>query len=466
MLCAGSVASAADTVAVPRSEFEQMKKDMAAMRQELNQLKTDRAMAPKPSADAPRGSTAEAISLLNQRVDAIANAAELSRPGETKLHLAGDASASFRVTDTGESNFDATFSPVLLWHLNKDLLFDGKVDFTLEDDHTRTDLRYAHLDWSLGDYVTLIGGKFMSPMNAFAERYEPTWINKLPNAPLAVENGILPETNVGFQLRGVMPISGPTKLNVSAYVSNPPALENHEYISEIDFENYRSYRDYKAVGGHVGIEFCPNFEIGYGVQSSRLQVKGSDVFIHGEGFGADVDYGYRSRDSIRSLQQSIDLQASFDALKGHWTLLGQYAWSDSDDYSITHIYPSFVYDPGVFEPAMNLGGGLIIPAFYIPPTIAPERRYDHPFDSHRDGGYVQLSYRGKTFANDVLNRLEFIVRGDRLDREFEVQRLTFGLDYWITESTVVKTAYELSHVDDPYGKSDYGAFTFGISTGL
>lgn len=416
LLAAGS--HAADTVAVPRSEFEQMKKELAEMHRELNQIKTDKAMAPRASGG---GRNADALAKLNQRVDELANAAELGRPGETKVHLAGSASATFISPDRDNSNFEATFSPILLWQINKDLLFEGEVEFELDGHDTVTKLEYAHLDWSLNDNLTLVAGKFLNPMNVFVERFEPKWINKLPDTPLAIYDGILPESNVGFQLRGVLPIAGSTKVNFAGYVSNAPSLitDDPEALGQLDFDNFSSVSDNKAVGGRIGLQLCPNFEIGYGIQHSRVQ----------------GDNG----PSVQALQQSVDLEAYVDALKGRWALQGQYAWSRVGDYT--------------YDADGSLGIGPV------------------NFRNNRNGGYAQLSYRGKGFDSDILNRLELIVRADRAESARldpnggDEKRLTFGLDYWLTGSTVIKTAYELSH-NSQNGESDHDTFLFGIATGL
>jgi len=459
----------ADQIVVPRSEFEQMKKEMAAMRQELNQLKTDRAMQPKVSgagaSETPRGSTAQAIDLLNRKVDALAAAAEMGRPGETKFHLAGDANAVFTVGDDGDSNFSASFNPALIWHLSPELVFESKVEFLLEDDHTRTELQYAHLDWSLGDYVTLVGGKFLNPVNLFAERYQPGWINKLPSIPLGV--ALMPESNVGFQLRGVVPITDQAKVTLSAYVSNPPKLiYNSEIGARVEFDDYDSVSDHKALGGRVGLQIGPNFEVGYGFQKARLGVEGRnyevidrDSSFVSSSFVVTPDdlTGLPESASINALQHSVDLQASLDALKGRWTLLGQYIWTDADPFSYTSIYRGYTITDPYFGDSISF----------------PTRSYTTRFNEHRDGGYVQLSYRGQTFASDFLNRLELIVRADRMDSPYrdtdlgERERITFGLDYWVTDSTVLKAAYGITRTDlGGLGSDDSGFFQFGISTGL
>lgn len=471
---------AADTVAVPRSELEATKREMAEMRVELNALKAKRGSGnaqSRASLDGPRAGRSGALALLTARVDELARAAELSGSSKTKMHLGGEAEATFAAGEGSASNFDAGFSPVLLWNVSSDLLFEGKVTFTLDDHGTEVSLRYAHLDWSLGDYVTLIGGKFLSPINVFRERYEPSWINKLPTSPFGTDNGILPETNLGFQLRAAVPVAAEAKLNFALYISNAPALKNSEYRSRLDFTEYGSARDQKAVGGRVSLELYRNFEIGYGVQGSRAAVKGDNFYVYGDDLGANLDRSFRDRDSIRSMQQSVDFQVSVEALKGRWSLSGQYAWTDSDDFAVTRIYPALKLHRGygVRGPDIFVAGGLIfiVPSYvYFPPSLSLVRRYSTTrFSSHRDGGYVQLSYRGTSFPSDFLNRLEVIARFDRQDSATEmgadIDRLTVGLDYWIAPATVLKTAYEVTHLENvSAGKSEYGRFLFGIAVSL
>jgi hypothetical protein len=78
--------------------------------------------------------------------------------------------------------------------------------------------------------MTLEAGKFLNPMNIFVERYAPNWIKKLPDAPLAIYDGILPEPNVGVQLRGAIPI-GPSRLKYAGYVSNATSLIADDYLN-------------------------------------------------------------------------------------------------------------------------------------------------------------------------------------------------------------------------------------------
>lgn len=416
LLLASPIVHGAPDAPITRKEYEQMKREMAAMRAELDSLKSDKPADGKTNA--PRGAAASAIALLNKKVDDLASVAEMSKPGESKFHIAGSASATFSTSQNEASNFSATFSPILLWHLNDHLLFEGEVEFELEDGDTVTKLEYASLDWSLNDYVTLVAGKFLNPMNNFVERYEPKWINKLPDTPLGIYDGFLPESNVGFQLRGVVP-AGWSKINLAAYVSNAPRLitDDPAELGHLNFDNFTSSADDKAVGGRVGFQLCPNFEIGYGVQYAKVQ----------------GDAG----PSVRALQQSIDVNAHADALKGRFALLGQYAWSDVGGQT--------------YDADGSLGVGPL------------------NYSNKRQGGYAQLSYRGKQFETDLLNRLEFIVRADHVDaaagdpNSTDQKRLTLGLDYWVNSSVVVKSAYEFQN---NRGEPKNDTFLIGIATGL
>ncbi len=142
--------------------------------------------------------------------------------------------------------------------------------------------------------------------------------------------------------------------------------------------------------------------------------------------------------STSSLLQSVDLSSHVDAGKGRFALLGQYSWSKTGD---------FTYDADG-----SLGVGPL------------------NYRNNRSGGYAQLSYRGKQWDSDLMNRLEFIVRGDTSKTPSaapgggDENRLTFGVDYWITHATVLKTADEIDHRsnNEPNGN----AFLLQLSTGF
>ncbi len=353
---------------------------------------------------------------LGRSVD---EALALLGPGETKFLLTGSAETTFTSARDAASNFSTVFEPLFLWHLSDKVLFEGEMEFELEDHSTASKLEFAQIDLELNDNLTLIGGKFLSPLNSYMERYAPIWIRKLPDGPLGIHHGFLPEAHVGFQLRGVVPM-GDGRLNFQSWVANAPRLVDDDAaaLGTLDFENYESQADGKAYGGRIGYQMCPNMELGYAAQYARVRDVGTDA--------------------TGSLLQSLDLAANMDALDGRFALLGQYARSNVS---------SFVYDA-----AGALGVG---PLSYA---------------NDRDGGYLQLSYRGRQWGSDLMNRLEFVLRADFANAPnlspggFDERRVTVGCNYWVAAATVVRTAFAVD--DRNNGEADASSFFLQLSTGF
>lgn len=420
-----------------------MKQEMAQMHRELQQMKaerppvaaTTRAAGVNAEPVAATGRNFSPLAALNQKVDELASAVELTRPGTNTMLLSGEANATWTNTSAFHQDaFFASFSPVFLWHLNDGILFEGKATIA----NFGTELDYAQLDWTLDDHFTLVLGKFYNPLNAYAERFEPGYIHPLPDDPLGVTT-VLPVNVTGLQLRGAYSLwEGGPKVLASAFAGNAPYFDRFGPFSDIFFENDRFAKHNIAVGGRLGVQFCPNFEIGYGLEYARVQPQEDPT------------------GTLPLLVQSVDLQAHLDALKGRWTLLGEYGWSRlRDTFSSVAAGP---FATNEFEIA-----------------------------GRRDGGYLQLSYRATGWASPFLNRLELVARADHdaqsnsrstfqyddgffrfkdtfIDPGFARDRGTLGLDYWITPTTVLKLAYE--HIGITGNARDDDMLKVGFSTGL
>jgi len=411
-----SVVSAHAADEITHAEYLQLKREIADLRHEVNTLRAEKKAATAPAPTAVAGTAAAPAGALS---GSFADVVDSLRPGSTTAMLTGSAEATFTSARHAASNFSAAFEPIFLYQISPHLLFEGELELELEGHDTTVNLEFAQIDWSLNDNLTVIGGKFLNPVNLYVERFAPTWIRKLPDNPLGLYDGFMPESNVGFQLRGVYPV-GPARVNFAAYVANAPSLvtDDAEALGTLDFNNFDSQGDSKAFGGRVGIEFCPQFELGYGVQYARVKPDGGG--------------------SVGSLLQSVDLTSHLDAAKGRFALLSQYSWSNTGSYT--------------YDSDGSLGVGPV------------------NFSNQRDGGYVQLSYRGKKWDTDFLNRLELVVRGDAQNgpsgapSAYDERRLTLGLDYWISNATVVKAAYEIDHRTN--GEPNGDAFLLQLSTGF
>jgi hypothetical protein len=279
----------------------------------------------------------------------------------------------------------------------------------------------AQASYLLNDYMTIGVGRFLNPMDFFVERQHMNWVNKLPDKPLAVYDGLFPESELGAQLRGVIPI-GPTKLEYAAFVANAPGLitesDDFSEIGMLDFDNDANFGGHVAVGGHVGFIPIPQLEIGYGIQRSKV--------------------GPRDQ-AVENVLQSVDFNFVTDSalLKGLINARAQWGWS--------HV-GHFVYDPNG-----ELGFG------------------PFTFNNNRNGGYAQLSYRPTHIDNDYLKNFEGVFRYDRLNQlhtpvGFDEQRWTLGLNYWVTPSAVLKLAYEFDEKNG--GARDQDAFMMQAAVGF
>ena len=416
---ASPVARAQDATGgyVSRKEYEELKAEMLAMKKELAELKKEK-RAPSKQESAQEQAAAE----MHKEVAAPAVEPEEPALGTTKFLLAGWADGLFEARNGSVSNFSATFNPIFLWELSPKLLFESRLEIEPSGSGTNVQLEYGQLTYLLNDYITLGAGVFLSPSNVFVERFEALWINKLPDRPLAVYDGILPERSVGLEVRGGFPI-GPTRANYAFYVSNGPNLNAFDprTAGTLEFNSFSDNNDDKAVGGRVGFLPIPGVEVGYGFETAKPGTQGSSFA------------------NVRSLLQSVDLNVTRDSdlLKGRIDLHAQYAWSE--------------VDRAVYDPTGTFGFGPL------------------PVTGKRDGGYAQIAYRPTKADMDFVRNFEPIIRWDHLSRAPSglgapvEERWTLGLNYWLGPATALKAAYEW---DNPHGEPNRNALLFEVVAGF
>lgn len=351
--------------------------------------------------------------------------------GKTNFLLGGYGFVNFENEDGSPSNFEPGFNPIFLWKVNDRVFFEGEVEFELEDGGTAAGLEFAQLFYVLNDYITLGGGKFLSPTNNFMERLHPTWINKLPTMPLGLSGHggvpLLASTQIGFQARGGID-AGSGKFTYTVYVSNGPTLNVAEEaegdahgdetplgkvtqedghgdgVTEngtLSFSNTSDNNDNKAIGGRISFIPFPQFEIGYGIESATVGAKNTPF------------------SDVKALTNAVDLSLTRDLgfLKGRIDVRGQYVWLNIDN-----------------------------------PNLHPLE-----FENNSSAGYAQLAYQPVDAESNFLKNIELVARFDRLDLPAEAplntdqERISLGLNYWLTPSTVFKVAYEsktLTHEDE------------------
>ena len=421
---AGGYVSRADYEKL-RQETAEMKKTMLQMQEQMSAMSKMQGSILSPVASGPSSSGKQtasqqgAIVELQTQVDELKHQVHETFPGSTKFLLAGYGAAGFTARHGHDSFFTASLNPIFLWKLNDRLLFEAELELELEGGATTTILEYVQASYLLNDYMTIGVGKFLNPTNYFVEYQHPAWINKLPDRPLAVYDGLMPESMLGVQIRGAIPL-GSTKLEYAAFVANAPRLVTDGDLSGIgtlEFDNFDNADGHISYGGHVGFLPIPQIEVGYGIQHSGV--------------------GPRNN-TVNANLQSVDLNIVDDSelLKGLINFRMQWIWSQVG---------SFTYDADSAE-----GFGPIT------------------FSNHRNGGYAQLSYRPSRVDN-FLKDFEPVVRFDDLTQRntpggFDEKRWTFGLNYWLTPSTVIKLAYEVDSKNG--GGENQNAILLQVGTGF
>ena len=430
--------------AVSREEYDKLKQQQDALRQEVQelreQLRRERAApAPQPptaaksAAPAPTTPTAqpsdavtrEDVDDLEKQIKTVRDEVNRNRLGTSQFLLAGDAAVGLTMRKNEKSTFDAGVAPLILWRPEKSILIEAGFDIagSVDDNNessTSFDLTLANISFLLNDNLFVGGGLFAVPFGVYHRHFDPPWINKFPDDPLPFgDGGVAPAEETGLFLGGAVPLHD-MKLTYDLYVTNGPSLfTNADSAGQLNFDDFTDLNNGKAVGGRLGFLPLYNLEVGYSAMFAQVNppnFSNTNVFLQA------VDLNWRQ---------------DVDPLKGQLDVRTEWVWS--------HV------DRATFDPAGTEGFGPL------------------SFSNNRYGGYIQLCYRPTKAENKYLRNLELVSRYDILrspssapggDRE---QRLTLGVDYWITPAIVLKSAYEF---DDKKSGEDQDALLFQIGIGL
>jgi hypothetical protein len=348
-------------------------------------------------------------------------------PGTEQVLIVGDAAVGFTAQRGSHSSFFAGVSPLILWQPVDRLLFEAGFDAAVQTDpvsgsSTSVDLSIANASFLVNDYLAVGGGLFVVPFGVYHNHFDPPWINKFPDDPLAFsDGGIAPDSEVGVYARGAIPV-GPTKVTYDVYGTNGPRLNvgDGSTAGQLSFDDYTDLDNGKAAGGRIGFLPAPNIEVGYSVQYSTP---------HPDGFGQHVS----------ALLQCVDAnwRQDVDAVSGTFDTRAEWVFSD--------------VSRATYDPSGKAGFGPLT------------------FTNYREGGYVQLCYRPTKVQNKYIQRLELCTRYDRLTSPIaspggeHEQRFTVSLDYWLEPNAVLKVAYE---VDQKRVGEDQNALLVQFGIGL
>ncbi len=316
--------------------------------------------------------------------------------------LTGYASVTYSAEPEEDfhNNFTAAISPLLLYQVGDDILFEGEADLELEEGATSVHVEHAQIHYLGLDRLQLTAGMFHVPFGIW---HHASWINRMPTPPLLYQDthggpphdALLPILfDVGVMARANVPLFDGWTTSATVWVSQGPSDE--------------------IVGHHE--EGDPN---------------APDPVVAPIGYGANFEDN--NSDKMLGLQlrtvapSGLTVQASgFRASYDHDGNLGVYGAN-----------LALIWAPGSHErPLFDLRGEFVL--------LGQEYEDAGAVETVNHGGYyVQLSRRVDGF--------EPIVRWSQLPQSvaagevvLEARRqLAIGMNYWVTPSVPVKAAYNV-----------------------
>ena len=176
---------------------------------------------------------------------------------------------------SGQQQLSPTISPIVLVPFGDKWLVESELE--VEGDYTHMTgqpwdhawakgFEYAQVDYLANRYLTVVGGRFLTPFGIFNERLHPGWIRNVQTAPYitAME---MTDSNGGM-LRGAVPVGNFLNINYAGFFS---AAVNNSWEGST-----------RAAGERVGF-FFPKARLELGTSFQRqLQDE------HVNTFGADA----------------------------------------------------------------------------------------------------------------------------------------------------------------------------------
>ena len=310
---------------------------------------------------------------------------------DSAVHLGGYGSVGLTNDDHENDRFNqATFNPIFHYAYKDLIMLEAELEMEVEEDGgTGVGLEYMTIDWFMNDYMTLLAGKFLSPLGNFRQNLHPAWVNKLPSAPTGFGHGqAAPIADVGVELRGGFPIGNPMFANYALFVSNGPGLETNmaeDEIEEVHTAGGVSNEDENfLLGGRLGFLPIPNIEIGVSGAFSDVALEDED----------DRDYNVIGVDAFAR-------------------------WRDLD-----------------------------FRAEYIRQKVGSLASRMAPESQKWEAWYAQASYKLSKIPYKFLRQLEMVARYSDYDSthaDQDQEQWALGLNYLIAPQAMIKFAYEFNH---------------------
>lgn len=331
-----------------------------------------------------------------------------------RFAIAGYGDVSYVDTDdpNSNSNVESRFVPIFLFQLSEKIHIESELEFSIgEDGETEVELEYADIHYFLNDNTTITAGKFLLPFGQYGPNLHPSWINKLVAGPGVYGHGgngtlqpLIPVfSDTGVNVRNSFNL-GSGKLFTDFYIVSGPREEEEDPAGETVVE-----------GGHGSIPEV-GFEAGQGDNNGN------------KAFGGRVAY---------ALLPSIEIGYSF--------YNGAYSNDGSLDYSASAIDFNWI---GTYS---SIRGEIIETSTdFLDDDDGEIDKFD------RGGWYIQGAWQMRQLGKTALNPVELVLRYSKINDALQGKRWTFGVNYWLESSAVLKLAFEDTTLED--GDSDNRLF--------
>ncbi len=298
-------------------ETETLKQEVEALKNEVQELRKSLEREP---------SSSQEVQKLRQEVQEVARSASEFRNVESTKHFAGYADVGYSDRKGVPGSFDTVrFNPGFHYQYRDLVLLDAELETSIDQNGaTDVGLEFATINLLVHDYAALFAGKFLSPLGQFRQNLHPSWINKLPSAPVGFgHDQAAPAADVGLGVRGGVP-AGDVHINYAVYVGNGPALEltgAGDEIERIGTEGTTGDPDGKKVwGGRLGVLPLAGLEFGLSGAIGKVAASPGGTVEAARNYRAQgADFSYRWRNlGVRGeyAQQRISDQAASVAPAG------------------------------------------------------------------------------------------------------------------------------------------------------
>ncbi len=308
----------------------------------------------------------------------------------------------------------ADFAPIFLYRAGDNVLFEAGFDTTIQNNATNKgagytttfNLSFAQIDYVMNDYITFCAGYIVLPLGTYTER-AAGWLNKIPDDPLAVD-ALLPGAGAGAELRGAVPLGDAGKfINYSVWGVNG--------VSSADGTANAGALD---LGGNVGVTS----------DGSTANLNGNPS--GGARLGVFMPFPYKPH---------YDMELGISGQSGQWDNSGNYLWS-----------------AGVLDAAFHFGPNVEVKGEYILTRYGSQ---DLGVNTQQ-GWWIQAAYKlaGLNLELPAINNMELVGRYDGLlnnydaDKntfDYNTQRYTLGMIYYITNTLLLEGDYEFLNSNDP-----------------